>query len=447
MNESQNENRDVFPMLSSKKDKSNLFTELIVPIILMSTIGAFYWAIRGSSGFGGTSGGVFAGIGWALAWFFLSYKSLGKNNRPYSSGWIVLAITLGIGIGGMHGYGQFMSWIQGVFYINGPSDVAAIDPAIGFLWLFQCGLIWGGITALFMGWTRSKKPLHFKDWIIRIAFGIVGAIIAFSITIFKPEWIYPLYGQVDYTACTDCARTFSTLQDSMIWIGLFVGLFVYEIFRKDWRNIKLALTMGLGFGLAFSIFAFWHFGPSFSTLSIDWWKNWEISIGFFGGLTFAFCFYFFNRPLQNSELKLITTEPQQLNRNIEKIIGIELAITLALGWSIYNGIGGFVDNFGLNESLILLISIPLILTILIWFIISIVKTAKTPYRVNDGRINLGKPALRFLTIHVILVTLGYLVSLNPSMSFAHWFLIWVYTGLLIVGGIFFIIRIIISKSN
>lgn len=285
MNGSDVEQQEQFSRLSLKTSKSNLLNDLIVPILLMSTIGAFYWAIRGSSGYGGASGGVFAGIGWALAWFFLSYERAEKKTRPYSSGWIVFAIVMGIGIGGMHGYGQFMSWIQGKFYLDYPTNWVPINPAVGYLWLFQCGLTWGGITGVLMGWFGSKKPLRFKDSMIRLTFGIVGAVIAVSITIFKPEWINPLYGSVNYNdliTCPDCVRTLSTSLTSMIWIGLFAGLFAFEIFRKDWRNVKLALTMGLGFALAFSIFAFWHFGPTFSTLPIDWWKNWEMSIGFFG---------------------------------------------------------------------------------------------------------------------------------------------------------------------
>jgi len=104
--------REPVLLLGLKTEKSEIFNELVIPVILFGTIGAFYWAVRGTSGYGGTSGAVFAGIGWALCWFFLSYEQHEKKERPYSSGWIVLAIKLGIGIGGMHGYGQFISWIM-----------------------------------------------------------------------------------------------------------------------------------------------------------------------------------------------------------------------------------------------------------------------------------------------------------------------------------------------
>ncbi len=445
MSETNNEKKKTFVELGRNKNKSDLSNELIVPIILMSTIGAFYWAIRGSAGYGGTSGGLFAGIGWALAWYFLSHKVDAKSPRPFSSGWIVFTIVLGIGIGGMHGYGQFMSWIQGKFYLDYPTSWTAINPAIGYLWLFQCGLTWGGITGLFMGYCGSKRPLRFRDWMLRFVFGITGIFIALSIAIFKPEWINPLFDQINYGACPDCTRTLSTSLNAMIWIGLFLGLLSYEVFRREWRNVMLALVMGLGFALAFSIFAFWHFGPNFSTLPIDWWKNWEMSIGFCGGATFGICFYLFNRPFKNSELKNANIQPDSHHRTTEKIIGVDLAIFIALGWSIYNGIGGFVENFSLNQSLTLLIALPLISIILIYFVIVTYKTINNSHGKNDEKINTRIPALKFLIVHIILIILGYLVSMNPRMAFANWFLIFIYSILLIISGITFFIRIKSSK--
>ena len=133
-------------------------------------------------------------------------------------------------------------------------------------------------------------------------------------------------------------------------------------------------------------------------------------------------------------------ESRKSDRKLEKIIGVELAITLALGWSIYNGIGGFIGNFGLEDSLISLISLPLILIILIWFIFSLIKTVR---RVND---KVRYHELRFLIIHIILVIIGYMVSLNPTMSYANWFLILVYTALLLAGGVVFILRFRATKN-
>ncbi|MFO8017098.1 MAG: hypothetical protein R6U96_00540 [Promethearchaeia archaeon] len=131
--------------------------------MIFSTYGAFYWVIRGTEGYGGSSGAVFSGIGWALAWYFLSYESSEKKKRPYSSGWVIAAITLGIGVGGLHGYGQFMTWIKGEFCLSYPENCIPLNPLVGYGWLFQCGLVWGGMGCLFLAWTGSKKPTEPKD--------------------------------------------------------------------------------------------------------------------------------------------------------------------------------------------------------------------------------------------------------------------------------------------
>jgi len=435
--------------LGQKERKSNLINELLIPALLMSSIGAFYWAIRGSSGYGGSSGGAFAGIGWGIAWFFFSYEKSEIKSRPYSSGWLILAITLGISIGGMHGYGQFMSWIRGIFYLDYPSVSVHINPMVGYLWLFQCGLAWGGNAGLIMGWCGSKEPPTPKDWILRLFFGIGGALIAYMIAFFFPGLINPLYDIVDYTdlsTCRDCARTLATSLDSMLWLGLYFGLLLYEVVKKDWRNVKLGLTMGLGFALSFSIFAFWHYGSDINPY-IDWWKNWEMSIGFFGGVTFGICFYLFNRPVREEEIKEVKIQPYSANRNAEKLIGAELAITLAIGWAIYNGISGFGSNFDLEEIFTLLLTIALIVNCVIYLLYIVRRTIKNPYNLADGRSNINKPAFRFLVVHSILIVLGYMVSFNSVMSYAHWVLIIVYTVLLIIGVVPFLIQYFAMKRE
>ncbi len=435
MEKNKSKKKGAWLILGLKKDKNEIFKELILPIILFSTLGAFYWAIRGSSGYGGSSGGIFAGIGWAIAWFALSSEKNEKKSRPYNSGWIVLAITLGITVGGMHGYGQFMSWIQGIFRIDSANNIIVpINPITGYLWLFQCGLVWGGITGIMMAWCGSKKPIVLKDWILRIGFGATGGIIAYLITILRPDWIMPLYTEVDYSSCADCIeRTISTSIDSMIFLGFFLGFLLYEIFKKDWRNVMLSLTMAIGWGLAFSVFAFWHFGPNFSTLEIDWWKNWEMSIGFFGGTTIGICYYLYNRQFKDTKIEMIRTQPFTLHRNAEKLIGVDLIIIIAIGWSIYNGIDGFTSNFIFNNSLVLIISIPCILILLALFFSSFYKVYKNPFKLNDGKNNIPKPELKALIVNIILVFLGYMVTINREMVFANWFLIWIYTIFLIIG--------------
>lgn len=53
--------------------------------------------------------------------------------------------------------------------------------------------------------------------------------------------------------------------------------------------------MALGFALPFAAGGYWHTMRD-SSLRLEWWKNWEMTIGLFGGLGFGTAFWLFNRP-------------------------------------------------------------------------------------------------------------------------------------------------------
>lgn len=436
--------KDSLSTLDLRKDKKSLIYELLIPILIFAGNGAFYWAIRGTGGYGGSAGALYAGLGWALAWYFLSYESTEKKKRPYSSGWVVAAITLGIGLGGLHGYGQFMTWIKGEFCLSHPENCIPLNPLVGYAWLFQCGLAWGGMGGIFLAWTGSKRPTEKKDWIFRIIFAVAGALIGYYITYFFPQLINPAYNRVDYTnfqTCPDCERTIGTSLSSMTLLGIFLALFLYEIIRKEWRGVLLTLTIALGFALAFSIFAFWHYGPQFSDLDIGWWKHWEMSIGFFGGASFGLAYYLFNRPYNEEKILIIRQQPFSQHPNAEKLIGMEFAIAAGLAWAIYNGIGGFVGKFGWENPWNIIFSLPFIAICLAYFFYQTYKTKNDPFKVGDERTNIEKPVLRFVTVHGILVLLGYLVSYKIDMEFKNFYLITVYTILLVISAVAFIIRL------
>ncbi|MGV9173267.1 MAG: hypothetical protein ACOC35_11990 [Promethearchaeia archaeon] len=429
--------------LKLRKDKKNLIHELLVPILIFGCHGVFYWAIRGTGGYGGSSGAVFAGLGWALAWYFLSYESSEKKKRPYSSGWVVAAITLGIGLGGLHGYGQFMTWIKGEFCLDSTNCIS-LNPLVGYAWLFQCGLAWGGMGGIFLAWTGSRKPPTSKDWIFRIVFAVGGALIGFFLTYYFPGLINPAYDRVDYTnfaTCPDCKRTLSTSLSSMTLLGIFLGLLLYEMIRKEWRGVLLTLTIALGFALAFSIFAFWHYGPQFSDLDISWWKNWEMSIGFIGGASFGLAYYIFNRPYQDDHISMIRQQPFSQRPNAEKLIGMEFTTATALGWSIYNGIGGFLGKFELKDSWRWHFSLPFIAVCLAYFLYHVYKVKKEPFQVGEDQTNIKKPVVRFVIGHAILVILGYMVAYNIEINFNNAYLLSLYTVFLIIGAVVVIIRI------
>jgi len=111
---------------------------------IMGLMGAFFWAIRGTSGYGGSQGGLLAGLGWGVLWYLFSSLDGTARQRPYGHARMIAAITFGIAFGGMTGYGVYIAWLQGKFYLNYPEGVRDIAPWTGYAMLFLCGLHWGG---------------------------------------------------------------------------------------------------------------------------------------------------------------------------------------------------------------------------------------------------------------------------------------------------------------
>ena len=95
--------------------RRSAFDSLVLPVLFLGMVGGSYWAgVRMSNeGCGWTNGLI-----WGLAWYYLSASRHDGSQRPYGSGWFVLASVVGFYLGGQHGYGQFHSWIQAMFHLT-----------------------------------------------------------------------------------------------------------------------------------------------------------------------------------------------------------------------------------------------------------------------------------------------------------------------------------------
>lgn len=162
--------------------------DLALIALAFALMGGFFWAIRGTGGYGGSAGGTLAGLGWAMLWLGFSYFGGAPRQRPYGNGYMVAALALGITVGGFTGYGVYISWLQGQFYLDHPEGLRPVAAWTGYAMLFVCGLHWGGVTGAFMSWCAPKKPLAAWEWIARIAAGIGGAILAGVIVRIFPQW-------------------------------------------------------------------------------------------------------------------------------------------------------------------------------------------------------------------------------------------------------------------
>lgn len=264
---------------------------------LMALMGAFLWAIRGTAGYGGATGGTLAGFGWALLWCACS-RLLGlPDRRPYSGPWVMLAITAGIAFGGFTGYGVYTSWVRGAFYLDYPDGVREVSAWPGYAMLFLCGFHWGGNTGCLMAWCAPESRLTGRDWMERIAWGTAGALVVYAMVRLVPQAFLPFYGEGIYAdqANRTCTRAVGSIRNIAPHAGLVLGFLGYELRRRDRRAVALILTMALGFAAPFAAGGWWHTRQG-SSLPLDWWKNWEMTIGLVGGLAFGAAFWRFNRP-------------------------------------------------------------------------------------------------------------------------------------------------------
>ncbi len=264
---------------------------------IMGLMGAFFWAIRGTSGYGGSQGGLLAGLGWGVLWYLFSSLDGTARLRPYGHARMIAAITFGIAFGGMTGYGVYIAWLQGKFYLNYPEGVRDIAPWTGYAMLFLCGLHWGGVTGAFMAWCAPRTPPGWQCWAARIGAGILGAVIAGVVVRVFPQWFLPFYneGLYDVAEYATCRRALGSIRNIAPHVGLFLGFLAFEAARRDRRAVAMMIVMALGFAIPFTVGGCWQTMHG-SALKLDWWKNWEMSIGLGGGLAFGLAFYLFNRP-------------------------------------------------------------------------------------------------------------------------------------------------------
>lgn len=265
--------------------------------IIMSLMGGFYWAIRGTGGYGGETGAMLAGSGWAMWWYLASRRGADAATRPYGSAWAVVAITFGIAIGGFTGYGVWMSWLGGKFYYTPNGEYREIARWIGFFMLFLCGLQWGGLAGCFLSWCAPERPVSPASWGIRIACGVAGGVAATWFLNTFPQLHLPFYGEgiYDNPDWGSVQRTRNQIMPVGMHLGVVLGFLAFEAARRDWRAVKMIVTMMLGFGIPFAVGALWHLGNE-TGLRLGWWKHWEMSIGLGGGAAFGLAFWLFNRP-------------------------------------------------------------------------------------------------------------------------------------------------------
>lgn len=294
--------------------RTDLWRDLYLPTILFMALGGMTWAVRGCSGFGGVAGCTFAGVTWGAAWWYLAQDPSRVQARRYASGWIVLAVTVGVGLSGARGWMQWSSFFEGKIQTNfAKGEFLPISRSYGFLWLFIAGVPWGGIGACLLAWCGSSRETRVWHWIVRIACGIGGGLLAGFLCRRFPQFFLPMYDvyrahYTDLKTNPNLGRLINDCNAAVTHMGYYLGFLAFEVVRKEWKNVVLILTVGLISGAGWALCQNWKWAPSvWPDGKFNYWRCWESSGGLAIGLAYGIAYFLVNRPMSDDERAGLTT--------------------------------------------------------------------------------------------------------------------------------------------
>jgi len=406
--------------------QADLTHDLILPTLLFAALGGMVWAIRGCSGFGAMNGCIFAGVTWGAGWWFIARDPSGMQSRRYASAWIILALTIGIGISGARGWMQWPSFFNGHLQTDaGKNEWVPISRAYGFLWLFIAGVPWAGIGACMLAWCGSKCPTRIWHWILRIACGVGGGYLATVLFLRFPEVFLPLYKSMhaQYDVFLDflragksmpksglpnpnLARLIGDCRSAIMHLGVFMGFLLFELGRRDWKNVTLISTVGLLNGLGWSLCQNWQWASRvWPGANFNFWRCWESSGGISIGIAYGLAYYLVNRRMSEEE-KALQSKPLGGGRMSIEWLGIYLILLATLGFFA-------LVQYGLTWAPIYL-AIGIVFGIA-YYVLNRKTPEETPLSGND-------PNIERLALH-----LGLLVGLGLSIrnGLKGWFNIYV----------------------
>jgi MFS family permease len=296
-------------------------------------------------------------VTWGAAWWFIARDPGSTQSRRYNSGWIILALTVGIGYSGNRGWAQWSTFFEGRLQTNtAAGEFVPISPAYGFLWLFIAGVPWAGIGACLLAWCGSARTTKAWQWGVRIACGIGGAWLAALAFRHLPQVFLPLYDTFesqyqDLEANPNLRRLINDNRNAITHLGIYLGFLAYEIGRRDWKNVVLIVTVGLLNGIGWSVCQNWMWADDvWPDVAFNWWRCWESSGGISIGIAYGVAYYLVNRPVTDEERKRLGPLLTNARPNLERL-GAYLGLILGLGLSIQNGLKGWANIYLGNEDL------------------------------------------------------------------------------------------------
>jgi hypothetical protein len=321
--------------------------DLVLPTLLFAALGGMTWAVRGCSGFGAVAGCVFAGVTWGAAWWFITQSPDGERRRRYDSGWIVLALTVGVGLSGERGWMQWPHFFDGKLMTDaGKGAFVPIPRAYGFLWMFLAGVPWAGLGACLLAWCGSLRPTRPWHWALRVACGLGGALLARHLLSTYPQAFLPLYDSLearyhDLGANPSLRRLINDCGAALTHLGAYLGLLLYEILRREGKNVVLILTVGLVNGAGWALCQNWAWAKRVWPGShFNFWRCWESSGGLSIGIAYGIAYALVNREMPEGERSALASRRAVAGPNFEWLL-VFLGLTWGLGLLFRRHLGGW----------------------------------------------------------------------------------------------------------
>lgn len=325
--------------------RCDLVHDLFLPTLLFAALGGMTWAVRGCSGYGAAAGCIFAGVGWGTAWWFIAQSGTGEPTRRYSSSWIILALAMGVGFSGARGWMQWPSFFEGKLVTNyAAGEWEPISRWYGFAWLFIAGMPWAGVGACVLAWCGSLRETRLQHWLLRIALGLGGAMLARYLYGAYPQYFLPLYESMadryqDFEQNPTLRRLVNDSGLAIFHLGLYLGFLTYEVIRRDWKNVTLIATVGVVNGLGWALLQNWKWAPGFwPDANFNWWRCWESSGGISIGIAYGVAYFLVNRPLTDGERQQLLARKSIMGPNLQWLVvylmlcGVGGLLLVQAGW-------------------------------------------------------------------------------------------------------------------
>lgn len=235
--------------------------EVWLTMLVFGGPGAMTWAIRGTSGWGGIDGTVVPGITWGILWWYVCWRK-GIDARS-----VPLWLGLGIALGGELGYGQYVSWIRGLFQSG--DQTIPVAPWIGWTWFAICGIGWGAPGGIILGWALAGRQSAAR-WLARITIPVGVAILTRLLIqvvpwLFFPNWQADVYGTADDGTANPTSAAVTQNRMMIIWFvsaALAGGVWLVSCGASQSRLARGAIFCGAAVAVVLQlVVAEWLFFP------------------------------------------------------------------------------------------------------------------------------------------------------------------------------------------